>query len=124
MALLSERRFISTTKITSGMFVEFSYRKVKDNITKTYIALVIDPSRDKYLHAVLIDDLSDQEIIQMITQLGNLIYDPMQRDQPLTNLQSDDAYRRYTTLQRKYQYRTFLLANISGLRQILIGSIT
>jgi hypothetical protein len=124
MALLSERRFISTSKITSGMFVEFSYRKVKDNATKTYIALVIDPNRDGYLHAILVNDLPDQEIIKLITQLGNLTYDPTQRDQPVTDLQSDDAYRRYTTLQGKYQYRTFLVPNISGLRQILIGGIS
>lgn len=125
MALKSERRFISLSNLSSGMMIEFRYTKA-DSTAKSYTAIVIDPNKDSYLHALLLDNLSDSEIIQVATDLGREFnYDPDVRNAPITNLQSEEVYNRYKASQFKSErrYRTFLLSNISSLRQILIGEM-
>ena len=130
MALRSERRFISKSKIQSGMLLEFSYMKIADGATGTYTVLVIDPVKknestgNEQLHALLIDDLSDMELIGLITTLGSFQFNPDERDAPLTNLQSDAAYTKYlSTTKSQRRYRTFILKNIASPQQILIGEI-
>lgn len=122
MALRGERRFISINNVLSGMLIQFSYRKATDNSIKNYTIIVVDPNKNNYLHGLLIDDLSDSELIGLITQLGEFNYDPTNRSSPITNLQSDVSYNKYKGLNQR-RYRTFLLNNISNLRQILIGKV-
>lgn len=124
MALKSQRRFISKTKIESGMMVDFSYTKLSDGSVKNYTVLVIDPDKDSKLHALLIDDLSDMEMVTMITKLGSFSYDPDNPAKPLTDLKSDEAYSNYLGIKNQRRYRTFLLEKISNARQILIGELT
>lgn len=124
MPLRSERRFIGKSKISSGMLIDFSYKKVSDGSSKNYTALVIDPDKDKYLHALLIEDLSDSELVGMITKLGQFSYNPDEPNKPLTDLQNDEAYNKYLGIKNERRYRTFLVDNISSLRQILIGELS
>jgi hypothetical protein len=124
MALKSQRRFISKTKLQSGMLLEFTYKKISDTSTKNYIVLVIDPDRNNHLHALLVEDLSDMELVGMITKLGNFSYDADNPANPLTNLKSDEAYSKYLGIKNQRRYRTFVSDNISNLRQILIGELT
>jgi hypothetical protein len=76
MPLRSERRFISKSNIQSGMLLEFSYTKKSDGFTKSYMVLVIDPAKKNentkttQLHGVLINDLSDDELIELVDTLG------------------------------------------------------
>jgi hypothetical protein len=130
MALRSERRFIANGNIESGMLLEFSYTKIKDGSIKSYMVLVIDPIKknettgNEQLHALLVDDLNDMELIQLITKLGSFEFDPDNRAAPITNLQSDAAYTKYLgTVKSERRYRTFITKNISSLRQILIGGL-
>ncbi len=129
MSLQSERRFLSKTNLTSGTMVEFSYI-AKDSTTKTYSVLVIDVINTndiQYLHGLLLDNLSDFDIIKLSTQVGNQFnFNPDERDVPLTSLNSDEAYSRYKTsiFKNDRRYRTFILDNVSNLTQILIGEIT
>jgi hypothetical protein len=132
MALRSERKFIAKGSIKSGMLVEFSYTKIKDGSVGSYMVLVIDPAKknesttNDQLHGLLVDDLSDMDLVRMSTEFGQVFnYNPDNRSNPITNLQSDDAYARYTTstMKNDRRYRTFLLQNISSLRQILIGEL-
>ena len=131
MAFLSERRFISMDNIQSGMFLEFKYVKESDGAIKSYKVLVIDPQKinentsQKYLHALLIDDFSDEDLMTLIVSLsGEFNYDPDSRDAPLGNLQTDESYRKFVS---KYSntdiYRTFKLTNMSTVRQILTGAV-
>lgn len=128
MALKSERRFISRDNIKSGMMLEFSYTK-ENGDTNSYEVIVIDPKKSMdnklYLHAILLENMSDEEIIRIAIEFGGTVnFDPDERTAPLTNLQSDQAYNRYktSTTKNKRVYRTFLLNRISGTpRQILIG---
>lgn len=125
MSLLSERRFIDIGNLSSGMLVEFSYTKISDDSTKSYIAIVIDPNKDNYLHALLIDDLSDFELVNLVVRLGDsFTFDPDKRADPLTNLKTDEAYNKYLGIKNQRRYRTFLVNKISSLRQILIGELT
>jgi hypothetical protein len=123
MALRGERRFISQPSVTSGILLEFTYRSNRDNVTKTYVVLVIDPNRGNYLHGLLVDDLSDEALIRLIVQLGNFTFDPENPSRPLTDLRNDDAYRKYSAIKHERRYRTFLRSNISNLRQILVGGV-
>ena len=130
MALRSERRFISKSKIESGMLLEFSYTKIADGASGLYTVLVIDPVKknestgNEQLHALLIDDLSDMELIGLITTLGSFQFNPDERDAPLTNLQSDAAYTKYlSSTKSQRRYRTFILKNIASPQQILIGGL-
>ncbi len=122
MALRSERRFIAKNNVKSGMLVEFGYSKL-DNSSNKYTALVIDPNKNNYMHALLIDKLSDAELVSLVTQLGSLNYDPEAKNAPITDLQNDEAYKNYTQIKDKRLYRTFRLNKISNLRQILIGEL-
>lgn len=76
MALRSERRFIGKKNIQSGMLLEFSYTKKSDGSTKSYMVLVIDPAKTNdttkttQLHGVLVDDLSDKNLIELVAVLG------------------------------------------------------
>jgi hypothetical protein len=130
MALRSERRFISKSNIQSGMLLEFSYTKKSDGSTKSYMVLVIDPSKENentkttQLHGILIDDLSDEELIKLVVTLGNVQLTPDERSEPLVNLQSDEAYDKYVgSIKGDRRYRTFVTDNIANPRQILLGEI-
>lgn len=124
MAIRSTRRFVGKANLKSGMLVEFSYTKLKDNQKNNYVALVIDPNKDNYMHALLIDDLTDFQLISLITKIGeSFVYDPDKPDQPLTNLQTNESYNKYLSIKDQRRYRTFLVNNISNLRQILIGEV-
>jgi hypothetical protein len=130
MALRSSRRFISKNNIKSGMLVEFSYKKIKDGGTGSYMILVIDPNKinesndNKHLHGILIDDLSDDDLMELVSVLGDDKPNLDIRTAPLANLQSTEAYNRYlNTNKSKRIYRTFVVDNISNLRQILIGRL-
>jgi hypothetical protein len=132
MALRSERRFIAKGNIQSGMLVEFSYKKIKDGAVGNYMVLVIDPAKknesttNDQLHGLLVEDLSDMELVRISTEFGKVFnYNPDDIVAPITNLQSDEAYFRYTasTMKSDRRYRTFIVDNISSLRQILIGEL-
>lgn len=124
MALRSERRFISKDKIESGMMLEFSYKKVDDGSVQKYTVLVIDPDKNSYVHALKIDDLSDTEVINLVTKLNSFNYDPTNPRTPITNLQSDDAYNKYLGIKSDRRYRTFVKKNIMYPRQILLGNLS
>jgi len=132
MALRSERKFISKGNIQSGMLVEFSYKKIKDGNTGKYTVLVIDPNKKNesttkdQLHGLLVDDLSDMDLVRISTEFGQTFnYNADDRSNPITNLQSGEAYSRYTasTMKNDRRYRTFVVDNISSLQQILIGEL-
>lgn len=128
MSLRSERRFISISNVKSGMLVEFNYKK-HDLTSKSYTVIVIDPDKDSYFHAFLLDDLSDLDIVRIATEFGkefNYNTDsPSARKEPITNLQTDGAYDRYkrSLFRNDRRYRTFIRSNISQLRQILLGEL-
>jgi hypothetical protein len=132
MGLRSERRFISKYEVTTGMLLEFSYIKAKDKKTANYMILVIDPEKlhdstdNAHLHGILIDNLSDLEIVRISTEIGQEFnYNPDERRVPITMLQSDEAYVRYTAsfIKNDRRYRTFLVDNMANVRQILIGEL-
>jgi hypothetical protein len=114
------------------MLIEFSYTKIKDGSMGKYTVLVIDPSKknesttNTQLHGLLVDDLSDMDLVRISTEFGQTFnYNPDDRSNPITNLQSEDAYARYaaSTMKNDRRYRTFAVNNISSLRQILIGEL-
>lgn len=125
MPLRSQRRFISKTNVKSGMMVEFNYTK-SDSTASTYTILVVDPDKSGYLHGVLINDLSDTELIKFTREVGEEFnYNSSERKEPITNLQSDGAYQRYKSSEfgAVRRYRTFVLNKVTNIRQILIGVI-
>lgn len=129
MALRSERRFTALDNAVSGMMTSFSYTKL-DGTTKSYMVLVIDPQLrtddgKEYLHGLLIDQLSDPELLQLAVTLGQTIsIDPDDRRAPVTNLQTDEAYARYLqSYKGRDLYRKFIRSNIKGFQQILLGGI-
>jgi hypothetical protein len=92
--------------------------------------IIIDPAKkagdDAYLHGLVIDNLSDMELVRLSTEIGKEFnYDPSERKAPITYLQSDAAYERYKAsgIVNERLYRTFLLSNVSNPRQILIGEL-
>jgi hypothetical protein len=126
MALRSERRYISKGDIKSGMMLDITYQK-KSGETKPYTILVVDPTKQNQytttsqLHGILINDLTDAELIKLVVTIGNLQYQEDRRS-PLTNLQSDEVYDKYKSLYGSQdRYRTFILENIKTARQILLG---
>ena len=129
MSLRSEARFIGLSAVQSGMMVTFAYKKSEDEV-KTYTAIVVDPAKPhktanvSHFHALLIDDLTDFEIIKLAAKLGNGIsFNPDDRNAPLTDLASDESYAKYfSEFKLDRRYRTFLPDNILKLRQILIGA--
>jgi hypothetical protein len=129
MPLRSEGRYISPEEFQTGMMIDFSYTK-RDSTVQRYLAIVIDPAKKTgdniYLHALLIDGLSDMELVRLSIEVGQVFnYDPDDREAPITYLQSDDAYSRYKASPFLNQriYRTFLLENVTSPRQILIGEL-
>jgi hypothetical protein len=129
MSLRSERRFISKQTIKSGMLVEFDYIPDGSASKGNYQVLIIDPSKynngKQYLHGILTADLSDFDVISLITKLGNLKLDPDERDMPLSELANDLAYANYKQyIKKERRYRTFLIDNIKTIKQILIGELT
>jgi len=127
MALRSERRFISKTNIKSGMLLSITYKKNSGEV-KDYMLITIDPDKENkftknnQLHGLLVDDLSDEELIKMIVTIGNLSYDPTDVRAPLTDIQNDEAYEKFkANYDTKKRYRTFTLDNIRSVRQILVG---
>lgn len=131
MSLRSSATYTSPGKIQSGMMIDFSYTK-KDSTAGRYEVIVIDPAKKSgdnlYLHGLLIDDLSDMDLVRVSTEIGQVFnYDPDgDRKAPLTYLQSDVAYERYkaSPFLSKRIYRTFLLESIRSPRQIVIGELT
>lgn len=129
MGLRSERRFISKNDVRSGIMLEFSYSK-KTGESKSYSIIVIDILRSndtEYLHGLLLDNLSDFDIVKLSTEIGNRFnFDPDARSVPLTSLDSDEAYARYKTslFKNDRRYRTFIVNNMSNLKQILIGELS
>lgn len=132
MALRSERRFIALRELKSGMMVQFSYTK-KTGEVQDYTALVIDPDRtndhalEPQLHAYLIQDFSDLELVQFISSFGmsvNLDYEN-RKQSIVENLNSPEAYKQFASSRfvTNRAYRTFNLSKISKLRQILVGDI-
>lgn len=110
------------------MLLEFSYTKKSDGSTKSYMVLVIDPAKKNentkttQLHGILIDDLSDDELIKLIVTLGNTQITPNAREAPLANLQSNETYDNYVgSIKGDRRYRTFVLDNVGSVRQILVG---
>lgn len=129
MGLRAEGLFISPNDLVSGMMIDFFYTK-RDSTVERYTAIVIDPAKkagdNLYLHALLIDGMSDMEMVRLATEVGQVFnYDPDNRDAPITYLQSNEAYIRYkaSPLLNQRIYRTFLLENITSPRQLLIGEL-
>ena len=116
------------TDIQSGMFLDFTYSK--DGETKRYIGLVIDPDKKHpttskaQLHALLVDGMSDAEILRLVASVGNITFDPDNKKSPITFLKTEDAYDKYkaSSILTNRKYRTFLVNNMSSVRQILIGA--
>lgn len=140
MGFRDDGRFISKYNVTTGMIIDFSYTTTssKKNKTARYKVLVIDPEKfhdstdNGQLHGLLIDDsLSDLDIVRIATEIGQEFnYNPnpetpKDRRVPITMLQTNEAYTRYTTsfIKNDRRYRTFLVDNMSSVRQILIGKL-
>lgn len=132
MPIRSTRRFIGVNNIKSGMMIDFIYKK-KSGGSGSYVVLVVDPNRkndratEAQLHGFVIDQLSDEELIEFFTSFGksvNLDYTD-KRASIVEDLNTDDAYTKFVS--SKYvgnrSYRTFNLSGMSGVRQILLGTI-
>jgi hypothetical protein len=129
MSLKSERRILAKDKIQSGIMVEFSYTG-KQSKSDNYSIIVIDVVTSngvEYLHGLLLENLSDFDIVRLSTEIGKSFnFDPDERKMPLTSLNSDEAYDRYkaSIFKNDRRYRTFIMNNISNLQQILIGELS
>jgi hypothetical protein len=133
MALRSEQRFINIDRVESGMMLVFKYVKLSGE-QDTYTVLVIDPNRtnnrarEPQLHGFIIEELSDEELIQFIvsfrttTNIGDY---ENRRKAIVDKLDTDTSYEKFRS--SKYAdgrpYRTFNRSKISQLRQILIGEV-
>lgn len=129
MSLRSERRFIQKNSINSGMMLEFSYTSL-DDVVKNYSILAIDiisKNNKEYLHGLLMDGLADFDLVRLSTQIGKQFnFDPDNRSDPITKLNSVESYELYksSNIKNDRRYRTFLMSNITKLQQILIGELT
>jgi len=132
MPLRSERRYISTSNIKSGMMIEFSYSK-KSGGSGSYVVLVVDPNRkndratEPQLHGFVIDALSDSQLIEFFSSFStsiNINYED-RRASIVENLNTDEAYKAFSTSKyvKDRSYRTFNLSGMSQVRQVLIGSV-
>jgi len=130
MALRSQRRFISTSNIKSGMMIQFSYSK-KSGGGGSYVVLVVDPNRqndhasEPQLHGFVIDELSDNQLIEFFNSFGknvNLESDD-KRASVIEELNTKEAYDTFKSsiYVDSRSYRTFNLSGMSNVRQILIG---
>lgn len=132
MPLRSERRFISISKVKSGMMIEFNYTKLSGN-SGTYTVLVVDPYRkndratEPQLHGFTIKELSDSELIEFFTSFGkslNIDYTD-RRASIVRDLNTDEAYEAFASSKyvKDRTYRTFNISKMSQVRQVLIGSV-
>lgn len=132
MSIRSERRYISQSDLKPGIMIEFNYTKADGSANK-YQALVIDPNRkneharEPQLHAVLIEDMDDSQLLQLFSIFRKPInFDPDNREGSVVeSLNDDDAYGEFvgSRYAQTRKYRTFNLSGISQLRQILLGSV-
>ena len=132
MGIKSERRFISMVDVKPGMMLEFNYTK-KDRTSDKYTVLVVDPDRqndhanEPQLHAVLIDELSDRELVELFASFRTEInMNPYERKESVvTELNSDGAYESFINSRfgGERKYRTFNRSAMSGVRQILLGMV-
>jgi hypothetical protein len=114
------------------MMVQFRYTK-KSGETNQYVVLVVDPQRtnkratEPQLHGFVIDEMNDKELIEFFSSLqGNINIDyEDRRASIIEGLNTDEAYKKFTSSKyiKDRSYRTFNLSAITGIRQILIGSI-
>jgi hypothetical protein len=129
MPIRGSRRFISYRDLKSGMLLEFKYQK-KSGETKIYNVLTIDPqisnqyTNNLQLHGIVVDEMNDVELKELISSIGPLTIDAENRRASLTDLANDEAYAKFKSQYvSRNIYRTFNKANISLLRQILLGNI-
>ncbi len=133
MALRSERRTINLDKIEPGMMLQFLYTNLNGE-SDSYVVLVIDPrrqnthAREPQLHAFIIEDMSDEEVIEFITSFRTTtnIGDYENRRKAIVDkLNSDEAYSRFRS--SRYAggrpYRTFNRSKMKMVRQILTGEL-
>lgn len=132
MSIRSERRFIGIKSVKPGMMIQFNYSK-KSGGSESYVVLVVDPNRtneralEPQLHGFVIDELSDEELIEFFTSFGKstkLDYTD-RRASVIEDLNTDEAYKTFKSSRyvKNRSYRTFNLSGISSVRQILIGSV-
>lgn len=133
MPLRSERRTINLDKVEPGMMLQFIYENLKGE-SDSYVVLVIDPNRtntrarEPQLHAFIIEDMSDEELVSFITSFRTSVnigdYEN-RRKAIVEQLDSDDAYSRFKS--SKYAggrpYRTFNRSKMRMVRQILSGEV-
>tara|TARA_R110000868_G_scaffold201591_3_gene449108 strand:+ start:2600 stop:3001 length:402 start_codon:yes stop_codon:yes gene_type:complete len=132
MPIRSERRFISLTKVSPGMMVEFTYSK-KSGGTGKYTVLVVDPSRENehasepQLHGFIINELNDAQLIEFFASFGKSINldSTDRRASVMEGLNTDEAYTTFASSKyvKSRSYRTFNISGISQLRQVLLGSV-
>ena len=132
MALKGQRRFINLSNVTSGMMVQFSYKKLSGG-SDQYVVLVVDPNRqnqratEPQLHGFIIDELSDSELIEFFSSFGTTTkLDIEQNRAPVVEaLNTDEAYAKFASSKyvKNRSYRTFNLSGISQVRQILLGEV-
>lgn len=130
MGLKGQRRFISLNNITSGMMIQFSYKKASGG-SGQYVVLVVDPNRqnerasEPQLHGFIINELSDSELIEFFSSFGTSTkLDIEQNRAPVVEeLNTDEAYAKFASSKyvKNRSYRTFNLSGISQVRQILLG---
>jgi hypothetical protein len=131
MALLSERRFINISNVTSGMIVQFSYTKLSGENSQ-YVVLVVDPYRKNdratefQLHGYTVDEMSDEDLLSFATTFKtrlNIDYEE-RRAALVSDLNTQEAYEtfRSSKFSQGRPYRTFNISKITQLRQVLIGS--
>ena len=129
MALRGSRRFMSKDSIQSGMLLDITYQKTPEE-AKNYSLLVIDPNKENkfskalQMHALLVDDLEDGEVVRMVNDMAQFAPDPADKRAPVADLKNDAAYQGFIdNYDTKKRYRTFTLTKIKNVRQILIGEI-
>ena len=135
MALRSSRRFTSLDSIESGMMIQFTYTKKRDDSNESYTVLVIDPKKKhetsgtEHLHGLVINDYNDDELLTLAANIGkNFKYELEEesRRDPLAFLKEDAAYQKFIQYygdDRDKVYRTFIPERMSSVRQILLGAV-
>jgi hypothetical protein len=127
--LRSSGVFASTSKITTGMMIDFTYLTLEGESDR-YQVMVIDPAKPHpktnniQLHGILLgDDVSDDEIIRMLLAMDDYVR-PIEEVswQPLAKLDTDTAYEKFKQFipNPKEKYRTFLVDKMDNIRQISV----
>lgn len=132
MPIRSERRFINIDNVKPGMMVQFTYSK-KSGGTGQYVVLVVDSNRmnehatEPQLHGFVIDQLDDADLLNFFSSFRKSIKMDYEnrRSSLIEGLNTDEAYEAFKSSKyvKDRTYRTFNLSGISGLRQILLGSV-